>query len=368
MAIPKTVTWKMEPQTWAKHQILRNYLEGWFGVMGQTNNKILFIDAFAGPGRYEDGSPGSPLIALDTLLKHPVINKKCEFILLFNENVKARADHLMSILEVGEKSNPMPKNVTVFPTNMDFVELSAEIASIFTGTQERLVPTFAFIDPFGFSDSPLTALSDLLSFPKCELLTFLGLNSINRFATAKNVAGHMESLFGTSKVFEHAPHAGDPNRITFFVKLYEDQLKATCGFKYCRTFIMKNKSGLEIYALVFATKNVKGLDLMKKSMWKMAPDGRFTFSASDFGRETLFDSVVDYDSLASEIHEYFRGRTVHMQSIEEFALIHTAFLVSHVRTSLTILEGDGKLKALNTVNKNRRGKTFPEWIVIQFLN
>jgi len=39
--------------------------------MARYNGRILFVDGFAGPGRYAGGEEGSPLIALETLLAHP---------------------------------------------------------------------------------------------------------------------------------------------------------------------------------------------------------------------------------------------------------------------------------------------------------
>lgn len=51
------------PKAWAqiKHSILRNYLSLFLGKLGR--NTIYYVDGFAGPGRLDDGSEGSPLIA-----------------------------------------------------------------------------------------------------------------------------------------------------------------------------------------------------------------------------------------------------------------------------------------------------------------
>lgn len=68
--------WDASPHTIAKHAILREYLAAWFPILSRqsakvqsthpanTKNEILFIDAFAGPGEYANGEPGSPIIAL----------------------------------------------------------------------------------------------------------------------------------------------------------------------------------------------------------------------------------------------------------------------------------------------------------------
>ena len=53
-----------------KHRVLRHYLNAWFPILARFNKQILFIDGFSGPGEYEGGEEGSPLIALRTLREH----------------------------------------------------------------------------------------------------------------------------------------------------------------------------------------------------------------------------------------------------------------------------------------------------------
>ena len=62
MSTPKETLWEMEPHTEVKHAILRKYLGAWFGIMGRTNPRIIYIDGFCGPGRYIGGEDGSPIL------------------------------------------------------------------------------------------------------------------------------------------------------------------------------------------------------------------------------------------------------------------------------------------------------------------
>jgi hypothetical protein len=65
MAAPRTTVWELEPHTRAKHEILRRYLQAWIPILTQGGFKnILYIDGFAGPGRYAGGEDGSPVIAV----------------------------------------------------------------------------------------------------------------------------------------------------------------------------------------------------------------------------------------------------------------------------------------------------------------
>ena len=50
---PRTPTWPLEPHTLGKHKVLENYMQAWLPIMTRWNSRVLFIDAFAGPGEYK---------------------------------------------------------------------------------------------------------------------------------------------------------------------------------------------------------------------------------------------------------------------------------------------------------------------------
>lgn len=61
------------PHTAAKHRMLRGYLDAWLPILGQSQTgrrPLVLIDGFAGPGRYDNGRQGSPLVMLDAYLEH----------------------------------------------------------------------------------------------------------------------------------------------------------------------------------------------------------------------------------------------------------------------------------------------------------
>ena len=61
--------WERFPSA-LKHRIVRGYLEDAFPVLLQYFQKdVIYADLFAGPGRTEDGKPGSPVIAAELATK-----------------------------------------------------------------------------------------------------------------------------------------------------------------------------------------------------------------------------------------------------------------------------------------------------------
>ena len=89
---PRTTKWPLEPHTLGKHLVLENYLQAWLPIMTKWNERVLFIDAFAGPGEYERGERGSPVIALQALIEHRALKQmRNEIVFLFIEKIKARS-------------------------------------------------------------------------------------------------------------------------------------------------------------------------------------------------------------------------------------------------------------------------------------
>src|SRR5574340_162265 len=106
---PKRTLWQLEPHTLGKHLVLRKYLNAWLPIMGTWSGRILFIDGFAGPGRYIGGEDGSPMIALKSFVGHRFKGKiSAEIAFMFIEKEKARADYLQGLID--DMASTLPSN------------------------------------------------------------------------------------------------------------------------------------------------------------------------------------------------------------------------------------------------------------------
>ena len=91
--------WEMKPQTEGKHLVLRKYLDAWFPILGFTNGRILYIEAFAGPGEYTGGEDGSPVIALKAFEEHNARKKiDSEILFAFIDADADRIAHLAALV------------------------------------------------------------------------------------------------------------------------------------------------------------------------------------------------------------------------------------------------------------------------------
>lgn len=353
--------WDLTPHTRAKHELLVRYLGAWFAILGRYNGRVVFLDGFAGPGVYSEGEPGSPTLALRTLLEHRYEGlQTCEFLFLFNEQDPKRFESLKREIEK-LKGDGWPPHVKVSFSNKSFLTVAEELLD-YLGTDKQLAPTFAFLDPFGYKDVPIDLIARLMAYSKCELFVYFDFNSVNRFATAGVVDEHFEALFGTDE-FKEAPPAKDPTRKTFLHDLYQRQLHEVCSFRYVQSFEMVNEGGRTGHYLFFCTRNLRGIEKMKEAMWKVAPGGDYRFSDLLDGQSILFENDQDTAPLQAALTARFKGQTVLIDEVENFTIVHTPYAKSHVkRKTLAPMQREGLISSPN----QNKANTYPAGTFITF--
>lgn len=352
------------PHTGAKHQLLRNYLGAWFPIMAKYNGRVMYYDAFAGPGEYKGGEPGSPMIALRTLIDHSAFDKMrdTEFIFMFNEQDKGCAKHLYDLVDDVEKSRqPWPSNVTNYIINKTFVDNATEMLDHLDSRNTRLAPTFAFVDPVGVKATPMSVLQRLTNFPKGELLVYFAHDAVLRFCGAGNIDGKLTDLFGTDE-YKGADLLSGQQRSQFLHDLYQRQLHDVCGFPYIRSFAMYGYNGKRVYDLFYCTREAIGLDRMKQAMWKIAPAGDFSFRDRFAGMDVIF-GTVDTRPLQADLTDHFAGQAVTIQQVIDHVVVATPFASNHVKT-LTLAEL--QKKGLITSPNQKRNNTYPDGTIIVF--
>jgi three-Cys-motif partner protein len=365
VAVPKDTLWAIEPHTSAKHQILRKYLDAWLPILGTYNKRIVYVDGFAGPGRYTGGEPGSPIVALEAALTHQA-KLPGELVFLFIEKSADRAEHLEG--EIAKLQLTASFKVQV--ERGSFADKLGKTLDELDSTSSQIAPTFALIDPFGFSGIPYALIQRLLSKNKCEVLVTVMVDSINRWLEHpdENIKAHIVETFGTDEAIRIAEGTGD--RVTELKHLYHRQLNKAA--KFVRYFEMRDRDNRLVYYLFFASNNSIGHLKMKEAMWKVDPMGDFSFSDStDPSQPLLFNLDPSMAPLAADISAKFRGvGQIPVKKVETYVQDHTAYLRKHMGEALKQLESEpGKLKVAETKTdgQKRRGKTFPNEVLVTFL-
>ncbi|MEM7034638.1 MAG: three-Cys-motif partner protein TcmP [Chloroflexota bacterium] len=364
MATPKETVWKIDPHTLAKHEILRRYLAAWFPILlSKRHKRVIYIDGFAGPGRYNGGEIGSPIIALQEAMKQGqrLQGKKLTFLFMDAEN--DRIEHLKT--ELANLSIPDNFNINTVAGEFD-IEFKALLDYV-SKEDRQLAPTFAFIDPFGFKGLPFELVKRLLEKPQTEVFINLMADSINRFLTHPDhqTTQHIIDLFGTPEVLDVAQNAGD--RLTNLRLLYQKQLKNSAQF--VRFFEMKNKHNRTIYYLFFATNHPLGHKKMKEAFWKVDASSGFIFSDQTNPNQLVLFEHDESAILAKEIYNHFLNRRVSVEHIEKYVEDETSFLSKHMRSALRQLETENKIRVdeyKKDGNRRRKG-SFPNTVTVQFV-
>ncbi|MXW42286.1 MAG: three-Cys-motif partner protein TcmP [Acidimicrobiia bacterium] len=363
MAAPRETVWTLEPHTAAKHDLLRHYLKAWYPILGKSSKRVVFLDGFAGPGIYEGGQSGSPIIAINTLLKHSHFHNlnSCEFVFLFIEKDAQRVQQLKDELN---KLDPLPSNISINTFQGEFQNVIGNILSHPTKEKTSLAPTLAFIDPFGFSEVPMDIIQQFLSARKYELIMILMVDHLNRFKSYKPVQSRLETLYGTTN-FDDVKTAS--NAIPVLVNKYKNQLKKVARFSYTLDFQIKRTDGHNAYYIVYATHNIMGVKKFKDAMWNIDPAMGQLFSDLHWNQIPLFTGPdVDTTELKQQLAKQFSGKTVSIEEIEKYVLLETPHTDSHIkRFTLAPMEKAKQIKVINPP-AHRKSATFPARTKIYF--
>jgi three-Cys-motif partner protein len=153
---------------YVKHKLIREYLNGWFPKLGLWSGRINYFDTHAGRGKYRTGEAGSPVVAIDTLLRHKFRDRildTSEVHFFFIEDDDKNVETLR-----GEVSalGILPKQVHVhFSCDDCFPQLERLLASLLSHGKD-MPPAFVFVDPYSFK-VPGHIVRELLSAGRVEV-------------------------------------------------------------------------------------------------------------------------------------------------------------------------------------------------------
>jgi three-Cys-motif partner protein len=365
LAGPKEKLWKLDAHTRGKHEVLRRYLNAWLPILGTWQGRILFIDGFSGPGEYEGGEPGSPLIALDAFRKHKAAKKiTAKVVFFFIEKRKDRAEHLLQKIE--ELKPSLPTNCSTQVICGVFDETMSQVFEHLDEKKGQLAPSLVMVDPFGVSDTPMSVIRRILSTQRCEVYVTVMYEFINRFATRPEFHDHLDALYGCADWRKATSIADSGERKKFFYDLYKDQLRQA-GAKQVVHFDLYEGNRLK-YAIFFGTQNPVGSDRMKAAIWGVAPTGDFAFRGTHSKQLTLGEPEPNLEPLKEQLTVEFQGKEwVRIEDVEQFVMSdRTDFHKGQLkRKTLAPMEKAGRIKVDETTRK-RKG-SFPEGALLRFV-
>jgi hypothetical protein len=150
--------------------------------------------------------------------------------------------------------------------------------------------------------------------------------------------------------------------VKFLLQLYESQLKKLGGAECIKSFGMIGPNNQIIYYLVFATKHLRGLEVMKEAMWNVDPTGLYKFSdITGLNQSLLMDFQSEPFWVKNAANVVYQ--TVDEEKIHQFVVAGTQYL--YRKTILQFLEKVTPPKIIK-VSPRKRAFSYPEGCSITF--
>jgi len=352
-------------QSQIKKKIVSDYFFAWAKIITrvQRSDRIAYIDLFAGPGRYNDGTISTPLLVLQKAIQDSVIAQR--LVTLFND---LDSDATQS-LETAIKSLPGIDKLKYAPRVIN-QEIGTEIVKRFK--EMRLVPTLFFVDPWGYKGLSLQLVNAVVKDWACECVFFFNYNRINMGLANEAVRQHMDALFGDqADDLRRQLESLDP--VTRELTIVE-RLSAALnpdGKRFVLPFRFRRDNERTSHHLIFVTKHFLGYDIMKKIMAKESSKteqgvASFEYNAADIRFLTLFEFSRPLDELGSLLVHEYAGKTISFEELYQSHSIGRRYVDSNYKAVLKQMEEEGKIRASKPGGAKRRNGTFANDVLITF--
>lgn len=364
---------EQKEQSLIKARIVEKYFWAWAKVIIPTAKKfdprIAYIDLFAGPGRYKDGSNSTPIKVLETAISNPDMQNM--LVTVFND---ADAEHINSLQET-INSIPGIENLKYKPQVINH-EVGENIVKTFN--ELKLVPTFFFVDPWGYKGLSLQLINSVVKNWGCDCIFFFNYNRINMGLGNADVEEHMNALFGkirADQMREKLKTLKPEERELTVVEALCEALKEMGG-EYVLPFRFKHENGNRTsHHLIFVSKHVKGYAIMKDIMAKESSEQNqgvpsFEYNPATYRQPLLFEFYRPLDDLEEMLLDTFAGRIITMQDIYNQHHVGRCYISKNYKDALKNLEAKSKIIADPPANKRKKNKgelTFADLVKVTFL-
>jgi three-Cys-motif partner protein len=333
-------------QSETKARIIQKYFYAWAKVIiptaKQIGGKIAYIDLYAGPGRYRDGAASTPLLVLEHAINDP--NMRSMLVTLFNDASK----DLTSTLQQEIDALPGIENLK-FKPDVQCNEVGADAEKFFA--EISLVPSFTFVDPFGYKGLSLKIVNGVIKDWGCDCVFFFNYGRINAGLSNDLVKKHMDALFGVERADQLREKLKDKTpdqRETLILEELSQAIKELGG-KFVLPFRFK-RGARTSHSLIFVSKHFRGYEIMKGIMATESSTldqgvASFTYSPADASTPLLFSLAQPFDNLLKDLPIVYAGQTLTMREIYEDHSVDTPYTDKNYKEALRQLEAAGTITA-----------------------
>jgi len=354
-------------QSAVKSAIVAKYFGAWAKIIGKScrGDRIAYLDLFAGPRRYADGTKSTPLLVLEMAIADPEMSRK--LVTIFND----KDDKSSRSLEQAIGSLPGIERLKHKP-EVKNEEVGTEMVKQFQ--EMELVPTLFFVDPWGYKGLSLQLVNAVVKDWACECIFFFNYNRVNMGLGNEFVRPHMDALFGPGRADElRAKIDALPpqDRETAIVEELSKALNPT-GKRFVLPFRFRSANGTRTsHHLIFVSKSFLGYHIMKgimarESSLKEQGVATFEYNPADARFPMLFELNRPLDELEGMLLKVFAGQTISFKNLYESHSVGRCFTDGNYKAVLKDMEDRNLVTAAKAGGKKRIKGKFPDDVLITF--
>lgn len=378
----KNDTFFVEKKVWSKvkDELLGCYFKPYVSKILHTYKPLVYVDCFAGKGKFEDDNPGSPLIALDII-------SKCQ------ESTKIDAPHIEAIFIDLNYADELKENLKSYPwVKIISGKYEDNIHNILMDKNGFNV--FLYVDPYGIKALQCSIFDDFSSgrFNSIELLV-----NMNSFGFIREACHAMGTSFDEQEIFEdlveYEPTKMDASKKSInelndiaggdywqtIIASYNNheitgyQAEAQFAEKYCNRLMKSYKYVLNMplrikqgqrpkYRLIHATNHRDGCLLMVdniRNRWDLLQDIQ-NCGQMQFFTETPENEIIDEADIRNKTEEHFSRYTawssLHDTLADFFVKYGPICATTEVKKILQQLQKDGDIHILRFPDTTSNGR------------
>ena len=279
---------EQKEQSLVKSVIVAKYFDVWAKIIinlqkrySKYDQKIAYIDLFAGPGQYKDGTPSTPQVILKIALDNQSFRER--LITIFNDKDVNNARELEKTISAIPQIETLKYQPVVYNREVD-----EKIPQMFKSVKS--IPTLLFVDPWGYKGLSLQLFNSFLKGWGCDVIFFFNYNRINMGLNNEYVEKHMNALFGEERAanLREKVMGENSDQREFYIIEELCQSFNDSGSRYVLPFRFKNSQGNRTsHHLIFLSDNFRGYEIMKEIMAKESSSNTqgvpsFEYNPTDF--------------------------------------------------------------------------------------
>lgn len=340
----------------AKVRLLNEYVKRYLNIISNDGytEVIHMHDLFCGPGIYENGGHGSPLVTLKQVKQtyytiiDKSIHKRPKINCHFNDIDKTKTEILNKSIKEHSLHYPVIGDLNI--SNEDYKQAVILLKEQFEKFKNE--KAFVFIDPYGYKELVAGDIKGLMGkHKKSEVLLWLPIQFMYRFAD-EGTPPVLKNFMTELGIVNEAKKS---KNVWEFISLLNRGFQNFLGNDFFVDHFSLKKEENTVFCLFFFTSHIKGFEKMLESKWEID---------TEQGRGWQYNSNIPNlfsDQKTNELEvllkTFLKSGKKYNCDVYEFVL-RQGYLTKHATEVLSNLQKNGQLQVFLFNETNARKNSF----------